>query len=321
MWASLLPLIRGHQHLDADHSKSERQRRPSRYKRPAHFKAASRQMIARMKRARKTAQERDRPDHSSNEKSVAQSTRTIARFTIALAIVGCLTAWIAFRQWQEMQSGGADTHALAKAAEAQAEATKTQLVVMKGQLDAMREDQRPWIRLDASLASDLTYDFSGDARILISYSVENTGHSPAIDVYVDEDTAVILGVPIAAQKAVSERQKRRGFAFSGVMGITLFPGQKHIIYKNIPIALSSIKAYQAKMESDFRHPMDTTYIPFIVGCVDYKFAFSDDHHQTGFIFDIRKQSPNGPLVLDLKDGNVSKDRLWLIPNIVGVPPD
>lgn len=75
---------------------------------------------------------------------------------------------------------------------------------------------------------------------------------------------------------------------------------------------------------DAAKKMGMTYLPTLVGVVDYKFTFAEGHHQTGFILDLRKRdvaNPNIALHFDIQEGTVPRSRLWLIQGFMSVPPD
>jgi hypothetical protein len=51
---------------------------------------------------------------------------------------------------------------------------------LQGQLSAMREEQRPWVKADIEIASDLTFS-SSSGYVTIRYKVKNVGRSPAFN--------------------------------------------------------------------------------------------------------------------------------------------
>ncbi|HTF69709.1 MAG TPA: hypothetical protein VK638_44240 [Edaphobacter sp.] len=59
--------------------------------------------------------------------------KTVALFTLCLFLVAVIQGIIFYKQWQEMHSGGVDTHALADAAKSQADAAKAQADAAKAQ--------------------------------------------------------------------------------------------------------------------------------------------------------------------------------------------
>jgi hypothetical protein len=56
--------------------------------------------------------------------------KTVALFTLCLFLVAIVQGYIFYKQWQEMHSGGDDTHNLALAAKAQADEAKEQVTKM-----------------------------------------------------------------------------------------------------------------------------------------------------------------------------------------------
>lgn len=91
-------------------------------------------------------------EHKANERSMRRSTWVIAVFTIVLGAVGIIGAVISAQT----------------------------LYAIRGQLEAMESDQRPWVKLDSlELKSGLIFDSSGLAFNL-GYKLENVGHSVAL---------------------------------------------------------------------------------------------------------------------------------------------
>jgi hypothetical protein len=100
------------------------------------------------RRRRRTKQEK-----SDRDLIMARWTRRVGIFTAALVFVGVVTAVI-FSQ---------------------------QLRVMRGQLDEMQTEQRPWISLEMQAEGPLVYDANG-WNFVVKYSLNNVGKSPAISV-------------------------------------------------------------------------------------------------------------------------------------------
>jgi len=205
-----------------------------------------------------------------------------------------------------------------------AQAAKQSAEVAK---DTLVATNRPWISVDIGIASDLTYDAQGDARIVIKFILKNVGKSPATNVRIEPEFAVIFGDSRPFQKAISDRQKLRP-AGLGNLGVTLFPGETQIHSHNLPISRVAIDTYIKKMAADYGEEaaktMGMSFLPTLVGCVDYKFTFAEGHHQTGFILDLRKRDPTNPniaLHFDIAEGTIPADRLWLIQGFIGIAPD
>ncbi len=193
---------------------------------------------------------------------------------------------------------------------------------------AKAEDpNRPWVSVRPEIGSDLTYDAQGDARVVINFILQNVGKFPAANVQVDAEIVPIFGDPRPFQKAISDRNKLRP-AGLGNLGVTIFPGPPQIMSINLPIPRTAIDAFHKKMADDYgadaAEKMGLTYIPTLVGVVDYKFTFAEGHHQTGFILDLRRRStknPNIALNFNVADGAVPQSQLWLMSGFISVPPD
>lgn len=77
--------------------------------------------------------------------SVARATWVIAGLPVATIGVGVLQWLVYSAQLEEMKGGGADTHALAEAAKAQAAAVSEQYKILEEQLRQMRIYQRAFV--------------------------------------------------------------------------------------------------------------------------------------------------------------------------------
>jgi len=190
--------------------------------------------------------------------------------------------------------------------------------------DTLIATNRPWVFVDISINSDLTYDNNGDARVLVLFKLKNVGKSPAANVQILPEFAVVFGDARPFQKLISDRERARP-AGLGSLGITLFPGEEATLQHSLPISRGTIEAFNKKQAADFKlDKVGTSFLPTLVGCVDYKFTFAEGHHQTGFILDLRKrdaQNPNIALHFDTTEGPVDRNRLWLMHTFIGVPPD
>jgi hypothetical protein len=191
------------------------------------------------------------------------------------------------------------------------------------------DSNRPWISLQPEIGSDLTYDEQGNARIVINFILQNVGKFPAANVQIDAEIIPVFGDARPFQKAIAERNRLRP-AGLGNLGVTVFPGPPQVHSQNLRIPRAAIEAFHKKIISDFgveakaEAKMGVTYLPSLVGVVDYEFTFAEGHHQTGFILDLRKKDPRNPnaaLHFDVQEGTIPKSRLWLIQGLMSVAPD
>lgn len=225
-----------------------------------------------------------------------------------------LTAVIAgtsYLQWKEIRNGSTDTHTLAIAAKTQAEAASHTAIMTERQLEM---SERPWVSADAEIISPFTFDIRG-AHVSIQFILKNIGHSPAVGIWI-ETTFFILGQghpnPVIEQKKVCDLIQQRS-PDPRSLGYTLFPGDQ--ISQNITVNLNAVDI--KKFEKDIHAPF---IAPTVAGCVDYKFEFSQGHHQTGFVYDVMKIVPANPLIflgINTEHGNIPRAELRLVRSFIG----
>jgi hypothetical protein len=88
--------------------------------------------------------------------------------------------------------------------------------------------------------------------------------------------------PVTDQQAFCEPVLHGGQVAGrvGFPGTIVFPGP--IIFPN---DAAVIESFPLQSENIVHEPGKPESIwPFIIGCIDYSFAGSDEHHQTGFVY-------------------------------------
>jgi hypothetical protein len=179
-------------------------------------------------------------------------------------------------------------------------ATNKQVVAVNGQMSIMQQQleasDRPWISVDASASSPLTYDSSG-IRVTFAFVPKNIGRSPAQNIWIEPALTIgSMGDDYrSAQKHICDKIATRGRVV-GFPGYILFPGDHYTQEESLGMSDADIDSHWSKFELS-RGPIDV--VPLIlVGCVDYTFEASPRHHQTSFAFDVRMR--DGRLVLKSK---------------------
>lgn len=252
--------------------------------------------------------------HPETNSPSEESEKAIARYNFWLTIFTGVLAFVAIIQIGFLISADLIAGRSANAAKESADVARDTLIATN----------RPWVSVDIGIGSDLVYDTEGNARITINFLLKNVGKSPAANVQIIPKIAVIFGDSKSIQKeiAAAVRMKPPGL---GNLGVTLFPGDTQLHAQSLPISRADIDAFNKKMAADYGEmSIGTAFLPTLVGCVDYKFTFTEGHHQTGFILDLRRRdpaTPNAAFGFDIKDGNVAANRLSLIQGFIGVPPD
>lgn len=204
-----------------------------------------------------------------------------------LALVGLCYLYLMYLQW--------------KAIDEQAKIAK----------DTLTQTSRPWVSAEISIVSDLVYDVNG-AHITFQVVMKNTGHSVAKAVW--PDLKLLLRIPkmkggpideVAEQQKLSEEARKRNPA-KFKLGFVIFPNAIAVI--NMTLGLFHSEIENAKLgERD-------NILPCLIGCVDYCFTFGppDEHHQTGFIYDLLNKQPYMPGMFAIQAGvEVPADQLQL----------
>ena len=145
----------------------------------------------------KAKKQKTETDHQRNERTMAEWTRHVGRFTAALvatAIIGNLIIWM---QLREMKSSGEDTKQLIKAAQDSAKAAQDAVKLAE---DTAKRQLRAYVFADA-----FEMDYS-DKKIVITAKFKNTGQTPAFDatanglLSVEKDGAILRQSPIINKK-------------------------------------------------------------------------------------------------------------------------
>ena len=175
--------------------------------------------------------------------------------------------------------------------------------------------ERPWVSLDHVVFIEPLRVDGGAVNAVLRFVLKNVGHSPATNVWVEPKLMLlnswkspVVRFPVDAQREICDDPLRFK---SPNAGPVIFPdGEGYISYS---LATSAQELAESRANPD---PNSKALMPYLVGCVDYRFTFSPEHHQTGFIFAVyRKQRDGlGPL-LSTEDGTVEPDDLILDPTI------
>jgi hypothetical protein len=190
--------------------------------------------------------------------------------------------------------------------------------VMQGQLDEMRNEQRPWVTLASQ--PEITTDFIfGRAGINMGvlFAFRNTGRYPALNVLPGNYTipSFLMTKGVEFERACN--QGRPSF------GIYVFPGDNPPPMQpvSIGVQLPSLREYWDKFPSFGRHLIVS---PIIFVCIVYQESGSGKPHHTPFSYDLRQKnvkSGRGNELFFLDEGyTVPKENLVLRPRILGGPP-
>ncbi len=146
----------------------------------------------------------------------------------------------------------------------------------------LQASERPWITVDASIATDLVY-LSGTANISIRFVLTNYGHSPAINVSVHPELFPMPTDIMKRQKDIC-RDDRDNFGPGSAAANSIFPTHKEEVTFGLTIG------------PDIRLPstMEGRMMPELTGCVTYDSSFDNKVHQTGFLYSLGRIDPTEP---------------------------
>lgn len=205
---------------------------------------------------------RGQSDQNATQEKIAKWTK---RAVIAAAIYAAITAIyaaIAVFQWREMRRA-------TKASEAQ--------------LALMRDADRPWIDIDISITSPLTYD-GKSVRAEFTFVPTDVGQSPAQNISINPTlTPAFMGDDL---NGIQKRLCDSAATKSGMASLqyVLFRGRHYSQPVTLEIPIKDIDSHWGKMPAGVG-PSDAMPIA-LIGCVDYMYETSDRHHQTAFAVDI-----------------------------------
>jgi len=217
----------------------------------------------------KTTKEKNDKDYKMTlEQIVAYSTLAVAIVTGILAVGTIFLAIFTFNLWK-----------------AAAEST---LISEK----LFITSQRAWVYITAQSINLLKFPAEGGSVSLNATLVyKNVGTLPAVSVHVlpyaflPDQTVDILDQAKRQQKIICERGRADP-------NLAKF-GISQIIYPNGIASFSWATCIPATGRGVIRQNGGVT--PIIVGCIYYRFSSSPTVHETGFIFDVHRRLPDGPL--------------------------
>jgi hypothetical protein len=221
-------------------------------------------------------------NQDANEGALARYTRNLVIVTSVIAIVGVLNFGAVLLQWDTMRHTDDATHDLASAAKTQAEALGQQAAIMQGQLKAMEADQRPWIKIEATIAGPLTFfEPVGFADMPMHFMLTNVGHSPAFNVRLTAWSFLLSLNHHELEREWGERCEnfKRTPLDNPARGMILFPCDQ-LPWDQSGIGLTPDDIKKNIIDEGGNKGLDV----WIYGCADYVFGEPKAHHQTGFVY-------------------------------------
>jgi hypothetical protein len=189
-----------------------------------------------------------------------------------------------------------------------------QYSAIKGQLDEMRDEQRPWVSVDPKdglgISQPLTFKDAMGVGFRVAYKLRNTGKSPALHVRF-QAKIVFLPMKESSVIEISRSQDRfcepiRNIADEFYDNI-VFPGDE--IGGDWPLGASQSDVNASLKTRDsgpFRHPGFVT--PYAIICIDYQLSpKTSNHFQTRYAFLLGIPQSNGTIIGDLKPEGTQPD--------------
>jgi hypothetical protein len=140
-----------------------------------------------------------------------------------------------------------------------------QLSVMQGQLNEMRDEQRPWISVTLALEGPITYDAQG-ARFRIVFTTKNIGHLPATDVRLKtKDDLMKFGQKYDTGSTLRDLCASSG---TGIPPFVLFPNDTLPYWETFNF--SPAQMTEGRIQGEVMVP---GILPVVNICIDYSAAY------------------------------------------------
>lgn len=199
---------------------------------------------------------------------------------IVVAISTVVTAWMAILTGSQLE-----------VLRAQQGSMEAQQRTMEAQQRIMESQQRPWLSASLDVPKDsegLSFSAKGEPILWLDLKIANVGQAVGTEIEADTQMVAIgdskeqFAKVSEAQKELCERARILSRDRTNELGFSLFPGEKKTKSELLYVKQEEINDAVSKSKDQ--------HIEFIVvGCVSYKFYVSQELHQTGFAFDIRRR--------------------------------
>jgi hypothetical protein len=201
------------------------------------------------------APEKLKPAERTSDIVIANWTRVLGVSTIALVLATGGTGWVLWRTDRNIEH---------------------QAEIMRGQLEEMQTEQRPWVYAVDIVPAGRIVLVEGQYALPLKFSIKNTGHLPAFSV-VPKTSASVL--PIGSATTSIKNGICDGYRDSPTTktGTTIFAGQTITQggFTSDHYPLISKRAWDA---------ISGEKILVMFGCIDYQFPAEPGHHQSRFSY-------------------------------------
>jgi hypothetical protein len=246
----------------------------------------------------------EKNDDTTHQRKLVTWTKWLA---IATFVVALCSAGLGYEAKRGADQQHSDTRDALRKTDATIAALESQAGVMRGQLDEMRADQRPWVSAKISFASPLVYDTKGLSSSF-SFDLRNTGKQPAFHVFAQ---AMILDLKLlnaemkpfdADTKRLCNEARRVGRWMNGRM---IFD---YMIVSNDSVTGTDYPIMNRDVVEQYRNNEGKLILThYVIGCIFYQTLRGENHH-TVYLFLMTGMSP----IVD-KDISIPREQLNLVP--------
>ena len=160
---------------------------------------------------------------------------------------------------------------------------------------ALVADQRPWVTCEIEMQGGLRREKNGDVVVSLVITLKNVGKSPALNIQIFPEIYAAFGSehPADYQRKIAEREREKPIGKSGSNEI-LFPGAHSVHHIATPLQQRDIERADEQVRIFNGETLDHLPPIVVLGFVDYATPFDEEHHQTGFIYDLWRNIPDRP---------------------------
>jgi hypothetical protein len=153
--------------------------------------------------------------------------------------------------------------------------------------------ERPWLSVDFYVNEPIEFQPDGSMSVHVHPVIKNTGHSVATNIRLilrtNPEGIGFWFMDVRKQQTESCDEWRKLDFPDDTIG-PLFEGGTYVENLSFTVAKADIQKAQFK-QADGKVVITGLAL---FGCVDYRFVFAPDHHQTGFSYDLGTLGPIRP---------------------------
>lgn len=183
--------------------------------------------------------------------------------------------------------------------------------VLQGQLDETKLEQRPWVSVDLQPDGPFSYNADGGADIKLKITLQNTGRFPAISVEPLLRMYPSIFIPpfnfLEGQDQECRERVLPPVNKEKPVGFVLFPGAPFVMPYTVHLNKDDFERSKFILPSG-KHVVNSI-VPIIGGCFDYAFPEGGAHHQTGFVYFLKRRTSGE--VFHPSEGDLAVENLRL----------